>query len=158
MILCFISYTAITISIAPINKWNVVMNEVSGLIGGKIQNISTDNIPITNSTSGYCQDILLLQPLQEPFCNKKLIIGMSSFQVNSQLQFTHFDLPFKVLPVLYLIITTFKKLPITAPKIKEKIIIYISILFWSYTIICRIIRGIVTFQSRKIWITITCQT
>ena len=81
---------------------------------------STNIAPAMNSTSGYCQEILLLHFLHDPLCARKLNNGTSSFHVNVFPQDMHFDLPPIPVPVLNLSETTFKKLPMTVPKMNER--------------------------------------
>ena len=80
----------------------------------------TKMAPAMNSTSGYCQEILLLHLRHEPLKNKKLKIGTSSFQVRLLPQDMHFDLPPRPTPVLKRSDTTFKKLPTTAPRMNGR--------------------------------------
>lgn len=83
-----------------------------------------NNMPVKNSTKGYCRDIFCLQYLHLPFKNKKLKIGIKSFQDKIWPHLKHFDLSLKILkPLLYLKITEFKKDPIIKPKIKGKNVI-----------------------------------
>ena len=62
-------------------------------------------------------------------------MGKSSYHLNFLAQLKHFDRP-KIIdcPVFKRKITTFKKLPITAPKIKIKISKYSSFVLFDYTI------------------------
>jgi hypothetical protein len=100
-------------------------------IGGNFMNKSTNIAPAMNSTSGYCQDILDLQLLHAPFWAKKLKSGMSSYQESFFPQVIHFDRPPKEVPVLYLIATTFKKLPTSVPKMKATRVGYKGMYFVS---------------------------
>lgn len=116
MILCIKSYTDIAISKAVINKYNG-----KKVLKPNLRKTKENSTPVINSTSGYWIEILLLQSEHLPFKNKKLKIGTSSYQGSSFEQEKHLDLPFtKEHPVLYLKTTTFKKLPIIAPNIKNK--------------------------------------
>jgi hypothetical protein len=92
-------------------------NKIERLV---LKNTSEKTIPVTNSTKGYCKDILLPHSEHLPFKKRKLSMGKSSYHFNSLPQEKHFDLPLtKESPVLYLRTTTFKKLPIIAPNIKN---------------------------------------
>lgn len=98
-----------------ISVWNPARYET----GGKTMKIRTKMAPAMNSTSGYCQEILLLHFLHDPFWNKKLKIGTNSFHVSPVPHDMHFDRPPKPTPVLKRKETTFKKLPTTVPKMKD---------------------------------------
>ena len=87
-----------------------------GVTGGNVKKTRTKIAPAINSTRGYCLETLLLQFLHAPRIKKKLNIGTRSRQVSFVPQDMHFDLPPIPTPVLNLRETTFKKLPITAPK------------------------------------------
>jgi len=87
-------------------------------VGGYWMKSRTNIAPAMNSTRGYCQDILDLHPLQVPFWARKLKRGMSSYQESFFPQVIHFERPFIEEPVLYLIATTFRKLPTRVPKMK----------------------------------------
>src|SRR3989338_7213997 len=84
-------------------------------------NKSTKITPAMNSTSGYCQEILLLHFLQAPFRKAKLNIGTNSFQVRLVPHDRHFERPLSVMPVLKRNATTLRKLPTIAPKTNERI-------------------------------------
>lgn len=94
---------------------------VISVMGGKNIKISTNTIPEKNSTNGYCHDIFDLQFLQEPFCDKKLNIGMSSNHLRVLPHDIHLERPPTFLPVLNLNATTFKKLPTIMPNKKARI-------------------------------------
>jgi hypothetical protein len=116
IILCIKSYTDIAISKAVINKY-----AGKNVSKPNFKKTKENNTPVINSTSGYWIEILLRQLEHLPFKNKKLKIGTSSYQGSSLEQEKHLDLPFtKEHPVLYLKTTTFKKLPIIVPNIKNK--------------------------------------
>lgn len=99
----------------------IVATEETVVVGGKTKKIRTKIAPATNSTNGYCQEILLLQPLQVPFWAKKLRIGNSSIHDNFLPQDIHLDRPPMVTPVLNLIETTLRKLPTIVPNMKATI-------------------------------------
>ncbi len=102
---------------------------VDRFVGGNVMNTSTNTAPATNSTAGYCQEILLLHFLHAPLCAKKLNSGTSSFQVRVVPQDIHFDLPPIPVPVLNLSETTFKKLPMTVPNMNERMSESVSMVF-----------------------------
>src|SRR3990170_4352295 len=78
--------------------------------------------PVAASTSGYCQNIFLLQYRHRPRKNKKLQTGIKSNALKSCLHLGQCE---RFLTMLFLLgernKTTFKKLPIAEPKRKMKI-------------------------------------
>ena len=76
---------------------------------------------VANSTSGYCQEILLPQPAQRPRRKRKLKIGKSSHQTSFLPQDKQPDLPESDRPVLKRKMTTLRKEPMIAPRIKARI-------------------------------------
>ena len=73
---------------------------------------------------GYCQDIFVLQTEHFPFKKTKLITGKSSYHLNFLAQPKHFDWPEIIdCPVFKRSIMTLRKLPITAPKMKMKMLV-----------------------------------
>jgi hypothetical protein len=91
--------------------------------------------PVKNSTSGYCIDIFDLQFLHFPLRKIQLTIGNKSKTLSLYPQLIHPDLPLTDLPVLYLKITTFRKLPTMVPSMKTKIR-YIENIIGSFKNIC----------------------
>lgn len=86
-----------------------------------LRKINKKIIAVKISTNGYCQEIFDLQPLHLRRKIKKEMTGKSSYQFNFLLQLKHPDRPFIPRPVFNLKITTFKKLPIIAPRARKKI-------------------------------------
>jgi hypothetical protein len=123
IILCFKSYTVIrtrrdimTIEIAT--ETVKIRGEVSRVLAFfKYTNIN--RIAVKISTNTYCGDILLLQVLHFPRSTIQLAIGNRSLADSTRLHDEHLDLPPNPFPVLNLYNTTFRKLPIIAPKIKK---------------------------------------
>jgi hypothetical protein len=107
---------------------NVFIDEIRDT-GGKNTNIRTKTIPEKNSTRGYCQEIFDLQFLQAPFWDKKLKIGINSYQLRVFPHDMHLERPPTFLPVLYLRATTFKKLPTIMPNRNANRVKYVSIYF-----------------------------
>ena len=99
----------------------IVAKEATYETGGNTKKMSTNIPPAMNSTSGYCQEILLLQFLHLPRRAKKLSIGKRSNQEIVLPQDIHFERPPMPMPVLNRKETTFKKLPTMAPKRKATI-------------------------------------
>ena len=70
---------------------------------------------------GYCQEIFVWQAEHLPLKKTKLAIGKSSYHFNFLAQVKHFDRPETTdWPVFKRKMTTLRKLPTTAPKIKIK--------------------------------------
>ena len=119
-----------------------------------MKKIITKIAPAMNSTSGYCHEILLLQPRHFPRRARKLKIGNSSSQESFLPQDIHFERPPRVTPVLKRKETTFKKLPTIAPKMKAMIDEKISMrsddgcLLGANAIICRT-GGVGASESSK---------
>ena len=91
--------------------------------GQAARQIVKNKMAVANSTNGYCQANLLLQPRQRACWIKKLTTGINSYQCKVLPQCKHFDLrpfdkPRASRPVLRRKITTFKKLPMMRPKRK----------------------------------------
>ena len=120
MILCFISYAEITNNRQVASTYMRVVTLVNNVTGGNVMNTRTNNAPATNSTAGYCHEILLLHFLHAPLCARKLNTGTSSIHVRVLPQDMHFDRPPMPVPVLNLSETTFKKLPMIVPKMNER--------------------------------------
>ena len=66
MILCLISYAEMTRSRQVASRYMKVVMPVNRFVGGNVMKTSTNTAPATNSTAGYCQEILLLHFLQAP--------------------------------------------------------------------------------------------
>jgi hypothetical protein len=85
-----------------------------------LKNRNTKRNPTSASTSGYCQEIFVRQPAHLPCCVRKLAIGTSSVHERDLPQEKHMLRPPSPRPLLKRNITTFKKLPIIDPKMKNK--------------------------------------
>ena len=91
----------------------------SGKFGDSLRKVKKNTRPVRNSTIGYCQDIFVLQTLHLPLRKRKLNIGTRSIGFKVLPQDIQKDLPETPLPVCKRKITTLRKLPIIAPKMKE---------------------------------------
>ena len=72
-----------------------VRPHAGGLTAPKLKN-KTNKTAVAISTAGYCQDMPFLQYRHFPCKNKKLKIGIKSFQLKTRLQYGQNDLPAKL--------------------------------------------------------------
>src|SRR3989338_8922615 len=82
---------------------------------------------VTNSTIGYCHEILLWQCRHRPLSRKKLARGILSYHAMVFRHDKHWDRDSIDSSLCSRKITTLRKLPIHRPKIKTKI--YANIIF-----------------------------
>lgn len=99
----------------------IVLRAATNVSGGNTTKTSTKKTPAKNSTSGYCQDIFVLQPLHLPRSARKLTTGTRSVHESVRLQEKQIDRPPTPIPVLKRNATTFKKLPMIVPATNENI-------------------------------------